>query len=336
MSGCASIDYYAQSIQGQFELLNKQEPIEIILKDENLPTKLRKKLNIVLELRDFSIKQLKLPDNNSYLSYADLERNFVIWNIFATEEFSLTPLKWCYLIVGCLDYRGYFNESDAHKHSLKLKEAGYDTYLGGVSAYSTLGWFDDPVLNTMLRWSNIQLAKVMFHELAHQQLYIKNDTEFNEAYAETIAYIGVKKWLKHNADEQQYVEYEQSQEHEKKFILLIMKYKALLAELYNSDKSTNLKRQHKQSLFNAMSDEYKALSQHWARNVYANWFSSELNNAKLAAIVTYRKHVPALLYIYEQLGSDLMKFYAFSTALSNCDAIKRNEILEKRKIKFEC
>jgi predicted aminopeptidase len=335
-SGCASVNYYAQSIQGQFELIQKRQDISPLLTQNDLSDTLRHKLETVLKLRDFSIKQLGLPNNNSYLSYANLERDYVIWNIFATEEFSLTPIKWCYLIVGCLDYRGYFAESDARQHATRLKDQGHDIYLGGVSAYSTLGWFADPVLNTMLRWSDIRLATVMFHELAHQQLYIKNDTEFNEAYADTVATIGVTKWLKQHANENQYSEYEQSQKQEQQFISLVMKYKILLSELYQSEKNKDSMRRQKKTLFGQMTDEYNILSSHWQKNSYANWFSSDLNNAKLAAIVTYRKYVPAFIAIYEKLDSDLIKFYSFSKSLSNCKQTKRSAILEKREINFEC
>lgn len=336
LTGCASINYYAQSAQGQFELVQKREDIDSLLEQETLSPKLRKQLLTVLQLRKFSSKQLGLPDNNSYLSYADLKRKYVIWNIFATEEFSLTPVRWCYLIVGCLDYRGYFNETDARQHAKELKQTGHDIYLGGVSAYSTLGWFDDPVLNTMLQWNDIRLATVIFHELAHQQLYVKNDTEFNEAFAETIAYIGIKTWLKHMNNEQKYKEYEQSQRQEEQFLSLVIKYKELLNKLYQSGENKDFMRQQKRLLMEKMSDEYNALSQHWERNPYAGWFASGLNNAKLAAIVTYRKYVPALITIYEMLDKDLNQFYSFANLLSTCNQMRRKEILEKREIKFEC
>ena len=336
LSGCASINYYAQSIHGQFEVLQKQQEIDDVLKDQNIPDTLRNNLITVLALRDFSIQQLGLPENGSYLSYADLERDYVIWNIFATEEFSLKPLTWCYLVVGCLSYRGYFSQTDAQQHATELKKQGYDIYLGGVSAYSTLGWFDDPVLNTMLRWSDIRLATVMFHELAHQQLYVKNDTEFNEAYADAVAHIGVTKWLTQKPEKKLLTEYQQSQDQEKEFIDLIMRFKSILNELYQSTEKDETIRQRKQQALQKMSNEYSRISQNWEKDSYKKWFSSGINNAKLAAIVTYRKHVPAFINIYEKLGKDLNRFYSFSKSLSNCDSIKREKILEKRQIEFEC
>jgi predicted aminopeptidase len=336
MSGCASINYYAQSIQGQFEVIQKRQNINTLLNNDNPPARLRTELETVLELRKFSINQLGLPKNNSYLSYADLERDYVIWNIFATEEFSLSPLKWCYLIVGCLDYRGYFSESDARQHASKLKEQGHDIYLGGVSAYSTLGWFDDPVLNTMLRWSDIQLATVMFHELAHQQLYIKDDTEFNEAYAETVATIGVTKWLEQRPDKNLLIDYKQSQTQEKQFIILVLKYKTLLSELYRSAINKVQMRKEKEALFSQMTNEYNIISRHWEKDRFSQWFATGINNAKLAAIVTYRQYTSSFLGIFNKLDKDLNRFYSLMKSLSLCKQMKRKEILIAQQIKFEC
>jgi predicted aminopeptidase len=336
LSGCASINYYSQSIRGQFEVLQKRQKINDILKENNISDTLRSKLNTVLLLKKFSIQQLGLPKNNSYLSYTDLERHYVIWNIFATEEFSLESVKWCYLIVGCLSYRGYFSREEAQQYTKKLEEQGYDVYLGGVSAYSTLGWFDDPVLNTMLRWSDTRLATVMFHELAHQQLYIKNDTEFNEAYADTVAYIGVTKWLAQNPDKNLLKEYKQSQYQEKKFIDLIMHYKSILSDIYQSAENEAITRKQKKESLQQMTNEYLQISQTWKNNAYKKWFSTEINNAKLAAIITYRKYFPAFIELYEKLEKNLPRFYSFSKSLSNCKPMKRKEILEKREIKFEC
>lgn len=336
ISGCASVNYYAQSIQGQFEIIQKRQNIDFLLGTNNLPDSQRERLETVLKLREFSINQLGLPNNNSYSSYADIERDYVIWNIFATKEFSLSPIRWCYLIVGCLDYRGYFSESDAKQHAIKLKQQGHDVYLGGVSAYSTLGWFDDPVLNTMLRWSNVQLAKVMFHELAHQQIYIKNDTEFNESYAEAVATIGISKWLKASSDKNLLLEYKQTQSQEEQFIFLVMKYKALLGELYQSETNEELMRSDKQALFKQMKDEYNILSHNWEKDHYAQWFSSGINNAKLAAIVTYRQYTASFLSLFNKLGRDLERFYSLIVSLSHCKQMKRKEILEAQEIKFEC
>tara|TARA_R110000782_G_scaffold220177_5_gene307427 strand:- start:1696 stop:2766 length:1071 start_codon:yes stop_codon:yes gene_type:complete len=336
ISGCSTVNYYSQSIQGQFEIIQKRQNIKMLLADNNLPDSQRQRLETILKLREFSINQLGLPDNNSYLSYADLERDFVIWNIFATEEFSLSPLKWCYLIVGCLDYRGYFSETDAKNHAVKLEAQGHDIFLGGVSAYSTLGWFDDPVLNTMLRWNDIQLATVMFHELAHQQLYIKNDTEFNESYAEAVATIGVIKWLEQSPDKNLLSEYMQSRSQEKQFISLVMKYKTVLDKLYRSETDKKQMLIQKKAVFQQMKGEYKTLSHHWKKDRYAHWFSSGLNNAKLAATVTYHQYASSFINIFNKLNKDLNRFYSLIESLSHCKQMKRKEILNAQEIMFEC
>lgn len=336
LSGCASINYYSQSIQGQIEVLHKRQDINDILKENDIPDSLRNKLNTVLLLRDFSIKQLGLPENDSYLSYADIERDYVIWNIFANEEFSLKPVSWCYLIVGCLSYRGYFSKADAKEHARELAKQGYDIYLGGVSAYSTLGWFNDPMLNTMLRWSDIRIATVMFHELAHQQLYIKNDTQFNESYADTVAHIGVTKWLEHSHKKIIVEEYQQYLLQENAFVTLVMRYKLILNDIYHSPDNQTIKRKNKKQALQNMKKEYYELTKIWKKNPYETWFSTELNNAKLAAIVTYREYVSKFLTIYEKLGNDLAKFYSYSKSLSKCKPMKRKEILNKQEIEFEC
>jgi predicted aminopeptidase len=329
------LGYYGQSIQGQFEVVQKRQSIIEVL-EEDISDELHKKLNTVLQLRDFSIKELALPENNSYLSYADLERDYAIWNIFANAEFSLEPKTWCFFIVGCLSYRGYFSKTEAEQHAAQLKDDGYDTFLGGVAAYSTLGWFNDPILNSMLRWNESYLATVMFHELAHQQLYIKNDTEFNEAYADAVAHIGVTRWLEQKADKQQLLEYQQSQEREKIFMKLITRYKSILNKLYQSSDDDESKRQKKKILLQEMKNEYFELSKTWEKNPYKKWFSSDINNAKLAAVITYRKYVPAFLEIYEKLNNDLSRFYSFNKSLSNCKQLIRREILKKREIIFGC
>ncbi len=335
-SGCASLNYYNQSIQGQLEVLSKRQDIEVILKEKNISNSLRNKLNTVLLLRDFSIRQLGLPKNDSYLSYTDLERDYVIWNIFANEEFSLEPLSWCYLIVGCLSYRGYFSETEAKEHATKLASQGYDIYLGGVTAYSTLGWFDDPILNTMLRMSDIRLAKVIFHELAHQQLYIKNDTQFNESYADTVAHIGVTKWLEQKQNKNLIDEYQESQFQEQAFVALVMRYKSILNDIYHSSENIKIKRKQKEKALQRMKEEYNQLTEQWGESPYKTWFSTDLNNAKLASIVIYRKYVSTFLEIYEKLGKDLSRFYSYAKSLSRCKPMKRKDILKTREIEFEC
>jgi predicted aminopeptidase len=186
---------HMQAIRGQIEVMHARQPIPEVIADEESPDELRKRLATVQEARDFAVEELLLADNKSYRSYADLGRDYVVWNVFAAPEFSLEPKTWCYPVAGCVAYRGYFAEEAARKKAQTLSDDGFDVAVGGVSAYSTLGRFSDPVLNTMMRWPDTQLIATIFHELAHQKLYVKGDTEFNESFATAVADIGIKRWL---------------------------------------------------------------------------------------------------------------------------------------------
>ena len=181
--GCTSIRYYSQVTRGHLDLMSRRVPIDEILEDPKIDEQLKLRLLKVLEAREFAVEELKLPDNGSYRSYADLERPFVLWNVFATEEFSTQATTWCYLFVGCLGYRGYYAEEEAIAVAANLNAQGYDAFVGGVPAYSTLGRFDDPVVNTMLRRGDVELAGLLFHELTHQVVYRTSDSEFSESLA---------------------------------------------------------------------------------------------------------------------------------------------------------
>ncbi len=334
--GCASVTYYAQSIQGQLELMQKSRAVSELLEDESISADLRQQLNTALAIRAFSIEQLGLPDNKSYFSYADLGRDYVVWSIFATEEFSLTPMQSCFLFVGCLDYRGFFKKAAATAHAEQLKAAGMETYLGGVSAYSTLGWFDDPLLNTMLKWSEARLAAVIFHELAHQKFYIKDDTEFNESLADAIAIIGVRRWFAASGQAQKLAAYEARLTREAVFFELVLKYKARLEALYQKDMPSAAMRAGKKALYDRMRAEYADISRAWTRDYYGKWFGEKLNNAAMASVFSYRKYLSAFLKIYETQGRDMQKFYAAITRLAECDKAEREQILIRRPDRVQC
>ena len=335
-SGCASFNYYSQSIQGQIEIFQKTRDIGEIVQNENTPEVLREKLHTVLKIRDFSITQLGLPDNQSYRSYADIEREYVVWNIFATEEFSLKPMQSCFLFVGCLHYRGYFAKEAAKAYAEQLKSKGMDVYLGGVSAYSTLGWFDDPVLNTMLHWSEARLATVIFHELTHQLIYIKGDTEFNESLADAVGIIGVRQWLTRTGQTDKLKEYENYLDREKTFVDLILKYKPVLENLYAENSPAQLKRKNKAKLFEQIKNEYQLIKQSWERDYYGNWITSKLNNASVASIISYRKYLPAFMDLYTASGDNIKTFLNKAMLLSKCTKDERQRILNNITIKIMC
>ncbi|MEJ2657639.1 MAG: aminopeptidase [Desulfobacterales bacterium] len=195
LTGCSSIRYYGQLISGQISILNKRQPIHQILEEPDAPEKLKQKLKLILDIRKFAKDDLFLPADDQYLSYVALERRFAVWNVYATPEFSFSAKTWCYPIIGCAVYRGYFSETDAFNYAEQLKAKGYDVYIGGVVAYSTLGWFDDPVLSTFIYSSDIKLAALIFHELAHHLLYVPDDTTFNESFATTVEQVSLRRWL---------------------------------------------------------------------------------------------------------------------------------------------
>lgn len=335
-SGCSSIAYYAQSVRGQLELMQKSRPMDKILEDPSIAADLRQKLNTALAIRAFSVERLGLPDNKSYLSYADLGRDYVVWNIFATAEFSLAPIQSCFVWLGCLDYRGFFKKAAAEAHADQLKAAGMETYLGGVSAYSTLGWFDDPLLNTMLKWSEARLAAVIFHELTHQKFFIKDDTEFNESLADAIAIIGVRRWFAATGRPRELAAYEARLERETVFFELVLKYRARLEALYQKALPPEEKRARKKAVYNGMREEYADISRDWKRDYYRGWFGPGLNNAALASVFSYRKYLSAFLDLYAARGRSIQRFHAAVARLAACDKAEREAILLRRPGRIQC
>lgn len=329
LSSCATLSYYGQSISGQLELLRKREPIDELLATSGLTDQLRTELLQVLQIRDFASETLLLPDNGSYRTYADLGRPYSVWNVIASPEFSLEPVQWCFLIVGCLPYRGYFSKQHAIRYAEKLRSQGYDVHVGGVSAYSTLGWFDDPLLNTMLRDDMTHTASVIFHELAHQKIYIKNDTHFNEAFADSIALIGVRHWLRSILGLDALLQFEQSQARENEFVQLILTYRSELESLYRRHLSAQKKRQEKSAVFNRMASDYWKIRSGWGEHGdYDAWFSNGVNNAKLSAILTYRDLIADFMALFIAEGNDLQRLYARVKQLGQCDKTDRRKRLK--------
>jgi predicted aminopeptidase len=240
-----------QAIRGQFEVMHSRQPIPEVIADEASPDDLKQRLKIVQAARDFAVDELLLPDNKSYRSYADLERDYVVWNVFAAPEFSLDPKTWCYPVAGCVAYRGYFAEDAARKKAQRLQDDGFDVAVGGVAAYSTLGRFSDPVLNTMMRWSDVELVSTIFHELAHQKLYVKGDTEFNESFATAVADIGITRWLDGRDESASAEIFRKNRELRQSMMMLVEESKAKLSELYESELDDDVKRLRKQELLDS-------------------------------------------------------------------------------------
>ncbi len=323
LGGCAVLGYYKQSIGGHLDLMQRAESIDQLVASESIAPELRARLQTLQAIRHFAISELELPDNGSYLKYADLDRAFTVWNVFAAPEFSLDPVKTCFPVVGCLSYRGYFSEAAAHRAAQKLVDRGHDVYVGGVAAYSTLGWFADPVVSPMLRWSDTRLAQLVFHELAHQRVYVDDDSDFNEAFATAVSEIGVERWLASSGNPQAMAEWQAHRVRQQDFLILVSKTAGRLRRLYRIQADAGAKRAAKAEILHDMRNEYHQLREgKWAGyDGYDHWFAT-VNNARMAAVATYHDRVPAFVRLYESLGADLSAFYA---ACDNAAALSKTE-----------
>jgi len=326
-SGCQPVYYYGQAINGQLGILINRVPIEKILDDPQTSETLKNRLSLILEIREFAEKDLHLPADKSYLSYVDLHRPYVVWNVFAAPEFSLTPKTWCYPIVGCVAYRGYFSEQDARNFAGSLKK-NYDVYVGGVTAYSTLGWFDDPVLSTIMHLTETESAALIFHELTHRMLYAPDDTAFNESFATTVEQEGVRRWLAFRRNPDAFDAYLRNFRRDRQFVELIMKYRRLLEALYQAESPPSAKREQKARLFYRLKLDHDRLKKQWnGSSRYAHWFRQRLNNAQLISVLTYQDLVPAFTRLLDQKQGDLEQFYNECRALAKKSKAERYERL---------
>jgi predicted aminopeptidase len=328
LSGCSTLDYYSHLAEGQLQLLQARKPISELLIAPTVDPNLKQRLALTQQARDFASAQLGLPNNRSYRLYADIQRPFVVWNMFATAEFSLTPELHCFPVAGCVAYRGFYSQGRARGAAALLKQQGLDTYLGGVEAYSTLGWFDDPILNTMLRWSDERVAAVIFHELAHQQLYVADDSAFNESFASFVEHEGLRQWRAAKGLPSSDPQGEQQREH---FIALVLASRTRLQQLYDSDLAPAQMRRGKQAEFERLRAEYRALrdSQWGGSGRYDNWINAPINNAKLLPFGLYDRWVPAFAALFEQAGSHWPRFYQHVAALGKLPKIERTQALAR-------
>jgi predicted aminopeptidase len=309
LQGCGTM-YVAQAARGQFGVMNARRPIASVIADAKTPADLRARLEEVSAARDFASRELGLPDNASYRSYADLRRDFVVWNVVATPELSVEPQRWCFPIVGCLAYRGYFGEKRARAFAANLKGKGFDVVVGGVPAYSTLGKFADPVLNTMMGYGDSELASILFHELSHQLVYVAGDSEFNEAFAVTVERAGLARWLKSRGREDQLERFQQSRARQLQYVALFARKRAELARLYAGKIPKDEMRTRKQAIFASLEADMNELAKQYGRSGYLNWIKEGLNNAHLASVATYFDCVPGFERLLEAQGGDMTKFYA--------------------------
>ena len=311
LSGC----YYMQAVKGQIELNSKREPIDEVLQDEDTSPELAARLRLVQEAREFSVDELGLPDNKSYRTYADIEREFVVWNVIAAPEFSTQPRTWCFPVAGCVGYRGYFSQDNALRESEKLASKGFDVVVGGVSAYSTLGKFNDPVISSMMKWDDVHFVGVLFHELAHQVLYVKGDTGFNESFATAVEEFGVLRWLESRGQVDEIWAYRKSRQLRQDLMSLVADARVDLDELYASNVDDGAKRLQKQARLHSLEEDAEGLLQRNGRNP-TKWLNGGLNNARLVSMTLYEGRLPEFRALLDQCDQRIECFYDESRALA--------------------
>jgi predicted aminopeptidase len=327
LAGCTAAGYYWQGIRGQLDLLERARPIPAVLATTEDPA-LKRKLERVLAIRDYASRELALPDNPSYRSYTDIGRRFVLWNVFATPELSLEPRQWCFPVAGCVNYRGYFDEAAARAEASQLGATGDDVYVGGVPAYSTLGYFNDPMLSTVIRYPDTEVARLIFHELAHQVAYAKDDTVFNESFAVAVEEEGIGRWLTAQNDPALTAQFNTSQRYRDGFRTLIAGVRSELVKLYASAASVEEKRAGKAAAFASMRVAYDALKKEWGGfAAYDGWFAQGPNNANLAAVGLYTQKVPEFHALLAADSGDLRRFFAHVKALAALPKGERDSAL---------
>ena len=325
---CETVGYYSQAARGQLTIVFAREDIQHLIERPDLSQELAGKFAKVMDIREFAASELGLPVGENYSSYVDLEREHVVWNVFAAPEFSVDPVNWCYPIAGCVAYRGYFSQQSALSYAAKLEEDGFDVYTGGVDAYSTLGWFEDSLLSTVLNRADYQLAGLIFHELAHQLVYLPGDTTFNESFATAVEREGVRRWLaKSNKDfniDAALLDYDRQQQ----FVDLVGGYRDRFESLYQLEINESSMRSQKLELQQTLREEYAVLKQQWqGYEGYDGWFSRSLNNAQLSTVASYNDLLPFFAAVFEQSNQDFSTFYAEVSRLADLPEQERDELV---------
>ncbi len=316
-AACSSLGFYAQGVRGGLEILLSREPIEKLLAEPATPAELAERLRLALAVRSFAVGELALPDNGSYTHYSALGRPYALWNVVAAPELGLEPVTWCFPFAGCVSYRGYFQERRASRFAGRLEARGFDTVVEGVTTYSTLGWFRDPVLDTFLDLPAPELAGVIVHELAHQRLYVADDTTFNESFASAVEQLGVERWLGSQGLAAELPAYQARQERQEARLARLLAARDALAAVYQSPRPDEEKRQAKAELLAALRRELE---------LPADW---DLDNARLASIGAYTALVPAFVELFAREGQDFPRFYAAAEKLGRLPAESRSVALRR-------
>ncbi len=329
LSGCESLSYYTQSINGHLSLVSARLPINKLIDDPSGGQDVREQLRLARDVRQFATDNLALPDNDSYRSFVDTRREYVTWSVFAAPELSLAVQVWCFPVVGCVPYRGYFSKQAAERFAQGVSKEGFDVYVGGVPAYSTLGWFDDPLLNTMFLYGETYLAGVVFHELSHQRVYVPDDSDFNEAFAVSIEESGTALWLLDQSNPSALQRYEVAQRRNEDFLALITETRQNLQRIYTSNKSNAEKLAAKEAEIEKLRARYRRLKKvRWnGYDGYDPWFDEPINNAKLATVAVYNDLVPAFSRLLDICEGDYERYYRAVEQIAKLDKEPRRQAL---------
>lgn len=329
LTGCESVRFYTQLAAGQLEVLRARDRVDELLARADLPAGLRLRLQFADGIIGFAGEALGLPVGDSYSSYADLGREHALWNVYAAPEFSTRPRTWCYPIAGCASYRGYFSSREAQAYGAGLQAAGLDVHVAGVRAYSTLGWFSDPLLNTFLFDADVDLAALLFHELAHQVLYVPGDTAFNEGFASFVEQEGLRRWAAHAQDPGVVEEALRRHATRQRFVHLVAAARSELDAVYAAGLGAERMRAEKQAVLARLRARFDAAAEDFPElQRYRAWIHGELNNAKLATVATYHDWLPAFAALLRRERGDLPAFYAACRAISRQPAADRRTALE--------
>ena len=328
LNGCANLSYYAQAVNGHMDVMRRAQPISGLINNPDIDPDLKRILSQAATMRKFASEELKLPANQSYTRYADLKRPYAVWNVVAAPEFSTRLKQWCFVKAGCVSYRGFFSQARAERYADQLRAAGYDVHVGGVPAYSTLGWFSDPVLNTFIH-SELELARLIFHELAHQVVYVPGDTVFNESFATLVEQEGIRRWLFHKGKPEEYDAYQARRVMQTTFNTLVLDHRARLEKLFEADISDAEKRIAKAHVFNDLRAQFALLESgrpEFGR--YQQWFVKPLNNARLATVSVYTQLLPAFRALLALQDGDMARFYTVVRAIGKLPSADRADALQ--------
>jgi predicted aminopeptidase len=315
LPSCQTVQFYGQAVHGQLEIMQKSRPNEKVIADPTSSPVLKKQLSDVQKIRSFASEYLSLPGHSSYGKYSDLGREHVVWVLYAAPEFSLKPKTWRYPLIGEISYRGYFREQDTVDLANQLRAEKYDVFIGGVDAYSTLGWFHDPVLNTFVDYSDVDLAETIFHELTHRKLFRRGDIDFNESLANTVAEEGVRRWLKHQERIADLKKYEGRLVRRREFYQEIETARMSLEKLYASDQTAVEMRAQKKVILGKLRDQFRELRRRWGGRGLESWLKEDIHNGHIVSLQIYCEKIPVFQKLLADCRGDLDLFFVRAAKL---------------------